>query len=116
MREVLRFQPWATAADRALVGFTEGREVQSRVALDALRFGLDEGARKTELERVQNENDRLRGKSHVVWQESLRIQGENDRLRQELTALGCDRQRRPWTLASPWRWLFAVVRRGHRPT
>jgi amino acid adenylation domain-containing protein len=110
LREALRFQPWAAAAHRALAALAEGREIEGRVALDALRFGLDEDARRTEIERVQSENDRLREKSHVVWQENLRMREENERLRRELI----DRTRHG-RLFTTLRWLYTVVFRGHRP-
>jgi hypothetical protein len=114
VRVALRFQPWAAAAARALAGLAAGREIESRVALDALRFGLDDAAPRAEIERVQSEFDRLRQRSHLVWRENLRIQTDNDRLRRELDEL---QQRRSWKLTAPLRWLFAAVRRRpRRPT
>lgn len=126
--EALRFHPWAAAAYRALVGFTEGREVESRIALDALRFGLDEDRRFWELDRVQGESDRLREKSHHVWQESVRAREENQRLRREIDDLRRAnsesehsrqslqqqlhdlQQRRSWKLMAPLRWCYSLLR------
>lgn len=127
--EVLRFQPWADVAERALLGFSQGREIESRVALDALRFGLDEGARRVELERVQGENVRLREKTHAVWQQSLRVQEDNERLHRELESVARDhervrrslerelqelQQRGSWRQPAPLRWLAAVLRGTQR--
>ena len=126
--EVLRFHPWAAAAYKALLGFTEGREVESRTALDALRFGLDHERRALELDRVQSESDRQREKSHQVWQEGVRAREENERLRRELDALRRAhseneqiqqslrrelhdlQQRTTWKLMAPVRWVYTMLR------
>jgi amino acid adenylation domain-containing protein len=76
--------PWATMVWNALRGFVAGREVESRVAMDALRHGLDWESQNAETDRILLEMDRLRKKSDRIWLERGEVERENDVIRTEL--------------------------------